>query len=52
MIDFDENDSNSVLYIKFFIAILTLLVVAYSTIRNGIQVIKSRNRKMGFTKGK
>lgn len=51
MIEFDENDSTSVLYVKFFIAILTLLVVAYSTIRNGLKIIKSRKRKMGFVKG-
>jgi hypothetical protein len=51
MIEFDERDSTSVLYVKLFITILTLLVVAYSTIGNGIKVIKLRNRKIGFGKG-
>lgn len=52
MIDFDENDSTTVLYVKLFITILTLLVVAYSTIGNGIKIIRVRKRKMGFVKGK
>lgn len=50
MIEIDDNDSNTIIFIKLSIAILTILVAGFSVIRNSYRILSQRNKKIGFSK--
>lgn len=47
-----ENDSDTIIFVKMFIAVITLVVTGYSIVANCIKVLKFRKKRMGFGKDK
>ena len=47
-----ENDSDSIIFIKMLIAIMTLVVTGVSIVKNCTNVLKNRKKRVGFGKDK
>jgi len=47
-----ENDSDSIIFIKMLIAVVTLVVTGVSIVKNCTSVLKARKKRMGFGKDK
>ena len=45
-----ENDSDSIIFIKMAIAVVTLIVTGISIVSNCTRVLNNRKKKIGFGK--
>jgi hypothetical protein len=50
MMEIDDNDSHIVIVIKITIIIVIMLVSGYSTLINGLKILKQRKKKIGFVR--
>lgn len=46
----DEYDTSTIIVLKMTVVVLTAFVSAVTVVNQGIKILKSRNKKMGFRK--